>query len=163
MVDAAINLLVNKLAQVVEENAALIFGIRDHVDELVSDLSSFQAILRQASKHESSTENDVLRDVVDKIRGVVNEAEDAIDKYVVDTRKHKSKGVVMRYLDKVAYYSKASDAARQIDAIKGKVAKIRRDHVAGLGELQRNPNGAQLFPQRKVSHPTSLNFVFFFL
>ncbi|XP_031122059.1 putative late blight resistance protein homolog R1B-14 [Ipomoea triloba] len=150
MADAAISLLVNRLAQVVEENATLILGIRDHVEELVSDLNSFQAILKQASKHESSNDNDVLRDVVDKIRSVVNEAEDAIDKYLVDTRKHKSKGTVMRYLDKVAYYSKASDAAKQIDAIKGRVAKIRKDHDSGLRELQRDPNEAQLFLQRKA-------------
>nr|GMD13611.1 putative late blight resistance protein homolog R1B-14 [Ipomoea batatas] len=70
MADAVVGQLVNRLVQVVDENVVLIKEIKNQVDTLVGDLKSLEAYLKQASKKQSASDNDVLKDVVDKIRGV---------------------------------------------------------------------------------------------
>lgn len=151
MPDSALGWLANKLANVVEENASLILGIKEQVEDLARDLKSFQAILKQASKHESSNENSVLKDVVDKVRTVVRDAEDAIDNYLVYTKMHESKGAMKRYLDKVGYCYDVNHAAKEIKAVQEKVRKIRSDNQYSLKTLQQHPNTPHLPRQTKVS------------
>nr|GMD72211.1 putative late blight resistance protein homolog R1B-14 [Ipomoea batatas] len=94
--DAVVDLLISKVAQTVEENASLILGIKDQVEDLLSELRSFKAYLTEASKNESCNANAVLRDVVQKIQKVVTDAEDAIDKYLVERRNHRARPVLKR-------------------------------------------------------------------
>nr|GLL32156.1 putative late blight resistance protein homolog R1B-14 [Ipomoea trifida] len=145
--DAVVGELVSRLAQVVEENASLIIGIKDQIDDLVSDLETFNAYLRQASKNQSAGDNDVLNDVVEKIRNVVIEAEDAIGKFTVQRKKYKDKGV-LRYLETVAYYAKVNISAREIQNIRDKVQKIRQDNTVALQALIDDPNRGQPIMQR---------------
>nr|GLL26900.1 putative late blight resistance protein homolog R1B-14 [Ipomoea trifida] len=79
------------LAQTVEQNAALILGIKDQVEDLVRELRSFQAYLTEAARNESWKDNAVLVEVERSIRNVARDAEDAIDKYIVERRIHKAK------------------------------------------------------------------------
>ncbi|XP_019164823.1 PREDICTED: putative late blight resistance protein homolog R1B-14 [Ipomoea nil] len=145
--DAVVGELVSRLAQAVEENAALIIGIKDQIDDLVSDLKTFNAYLKQASKNQSAGDNEVLNDVVEKIRNVVIEAEDAIGKFTVERKKYKDKGV-LRYLETLAYYAKVNVSAREIQSIRDKVKKIRQDNSVALQALIDDPNRGQPIMQR---------------
>nr|GMD41058.1 putative late blight resistance protein homolog R1B-14 [Ipomoea batatas] len=126
--EAVIEILVNKVETIVKENV----------------LKSFNAYLKEAYKNNKSDENAVLADVVEKIQGVVDEAQDAIDQYVIDRRKHLAKGV-MRYIDKVPYLKKVNDSAKKIDGIKQRAVTIRQEHSTALDKLQSG-----------ISHPTNV-------
>nr|GLL32982.1 putative late blight resistance protein homolog R1A-10 [Ipomoea trifida] len=142
--DAVVDLLISKVAQTVEENASLILGIKDQVEDLLSELRSFKAYLTEASKNESCNANAVLRDVVQKIQKVVTDAEDAIDKYLVDRRNHRAKPVLVRWAEKVKYYAKVNEAAKEIESIKKRAEKLRLDHADSLKRLQDgSPNNPQ--------------------
>nr|GMD21978.1 putative late blight resistance protein homolog R1B-14 [Ipomoea batatas] len=142
--DAVVDLLINKVAQTLEENASLILGIKDQVEDLLSELKSFRAYLTEASKNESCNANAVLKDVVQKIQKVVTDAEDAIDKYLVDRRNHKAKPVIVRWAEKVKYYAKVNEAAKEIESIKKRAEKLRLDHAHSLKRLQDgSPNNPQ--------------------
>ncbi|XP_031122634.1 putative late blight resistance protein homolog R1A-10 [Ipomoea triloba] len=137
--DAVVDLLINKVAQTVEENASLILGIKDQVEDLLEELKSFKAFLIEASKkNESCNANAVLRDVVQKIQKVVADAEDAIDKYLVERRNHRARPVLKRWAEKVSYYTKVNEAAKEIETIKKRAEKIRLDHAPSLKKLQEN-------------------------
>ncbi|XP_019157640.1 PREDICTED: putative disease resistance RPP13-like protein 3 [Ipomoea nil] len=133
--DAVIELLVNKVATFVDENVKLIYGIKDQVDELLEVLKSFNAYLKEASKNSRVDENAVLGDVVEKIQGVVDDAQDAIDQYVIDRRNHLAQGIT-RYMKKVPYLKKVNDSAKQIDRIKQRALTIRQEHFATMEKLQ---------------------------
>ncbi|XP_019164695.1 PREDICTED: putative late blight resistance protein homolog R1A-3 [Ipomoea nil] len=132
--DAVVGELVSRLAQAVEENASLIIGIKDQIEDLVSDLTTINAYLKQASESQSAGDNEVLNDVVKKIRNVVIEAEDAIGKFTVERKKYKDKGV-LRYLETLAYFAKVNVSAREIQSIRDKVQKIRQDNAGALRAL----------------------------
>nr|GMD15303.1 putative late blight resistance protein homolog R1B-14 [Ipomoea batatas] len=134
MADAVVGQLVNRLVQVVDENVVLIKEIKNQVDTLVGDLKSLEAYLKQASKKQSASDNDVLKDVVDKIRGVVSDAEDAISKYTVERKKYKDKGWV-RCFQSPAYYARVKASAKEIQGIIEKVQRIRTNHANDLKEL----------------------------
>nr|GMD16773.1 putative late blight resistance protein homolog R1B-14 [Ipomoea batatas] len=139
MADAVVGQLVNRLVQVVDENVVLIKEIKNQVDTLVGDLKSLEAYLKQASKKQSASDNDVLKDVVDKIRGVVSDAEDAISKYTVERKKYKDKGWV-RCFQSPAYYARVKASAKEIQGIIEKVQRIRTNHANDLKELIQDNN-----------------------
>nr|GMD13581.1 putative late blight resistance protein homolog R1B-14 [Ipomoea batatas] len=168
--DAVVGELVSRLAQAVEENASLIIGIKDQIDDLVSDLKTFNAYLKQASKSQSAGDNEVLNDVVEKIRNVVTEAEDAIGKFTVERKKYKDKGV-LRYFESVPYYTKVVNvSAREIQSIRDKVKKIRQDNSVALQALIDDPNReeedvvgfdneAKIIKRRLLETSTDLTFI----
>ncbi|XP_019164920.1 PREDICTED: putative disease resistance protein At1g50180 [Ipomoea nil] len=140
IVDAVVGDLATQLVHFVEENASLTVGIKGEIEELLTDLKTFGAILKQASKNEGANDNDVLKDAVENMRNLKTDAEDAISKYTVEKRKHKDKGIVMRKLEAPVYYAKVNGLAKEIQAIKKRVAKIRQDNAQAIQELIHNPN-----------------------
>ncbi|XP_019164696.1 PREDICTED: putative late blight resistance protein homolog R1B-14 [Ipomoea nil] len=132
--DAVVGQLVNRLVQVVDENVTFIKEIKAQIDALVDDLTSFEAYLRQASRNPRANDNVVLKDVVDKIRNVVTDAEDAICKYTVERKQYKDKGW-LRFMASAAYYAKVNAAARDIQGILARVKKIREIHGPALQAL----------------------------
>lgn len=158
VVDALVGELVTQLVRFVEVNTALVVGIKEEIDELTGDLKSFSALLKQAAKNQSGgNDNDVLKDVVDNIRNVVSDAEDVISKYIVERKKYKDKGM-LRYLESPAFYAKVNGLAKEIQTIRNRVNKIRRDNAQAIQALIDNPNKGQPALQRMV-RPTqpSLN------
>nr|GMD21218.1 putative late blight resistance protein homolog R1B-14 [Ipomoea batatas] len=132
--DAVVGQLVNRLVQVVAENVAFIKEIKGQISALVDDLTSFEAYLRQASRNPRANDNVVLKDVVDKIRNVVTDAEDAICKYTVERKHYKDKGW-FRFIGSAAYYAKVNAAAKDIQGILNRVKKIREYHGPALQAL----------------------------
>lgn len=119
---------VNRLDEVVEENAKLIMEIKDEVDDLVVDLISITASLKEALKSQSANDNDVLKDAVFKIQNTVSNAEDVISGYVLEKEKHKW----------APRYFKVSGFAKEIQSIRNEVSEIgktiRKDTYYNVGQ-----------------------------
>lgn len=90
MADVAVNFLIENLMQLLRDNAELIAGVKKEAEDVVEDLSKFNAFLKQAAM--VGSENPVLKELVKSIRKVVNRAEDAIDKFVIEAKIYKDKG-----------------------------------------------------------------------
>lgn len=148
MANVAVEFLVENLMQLLRDNAELIIGVKDEAESLLQDLNEFNAFLKQASK--SRSENDVHKELVKKIKTVVNSAEDAIDKFVIEAKLHKDKGVG-RFVD-VKHYKRVYDVAGEIKAIRDKVKEIRLNNSHGLQALQDEDQSARYVEERKVSH-----------
>ncbi|XP_019160267.1 PREDICTED: putative late blight resistance protein homolog R1B-14 [Ipomoea nil] len=134
--DAVVGLVIGKVVQSVEENETLILGIEDQVEDLLCELRSFWA-LSEAAKN--CNDKAVLEEVVQKIQKVVIDAEDAIDKYLVEERNHRGRGVLMKWPEKVSYYNKVNDAAKEMESIKKRAEKIRLDLELLQGGSLNNP------------------------
>ena len=156
MANVAVEFLVENLMQLLRDNVELISGVKEAAESLLQDLNDFNAFLKQAAKCHIN-ENEVLRELVKKIRTVVNSAEDAIDKFVIEAKLHKHKGVT-RVLD-LPHYKRVKEVAGEIKAIRNKVREIRQTDAIGLQALQDDDLSARGSEERKVSHPKH----FFFL
>lgn len=148
MANVAVEFLVENLMQLLRDNAELILGVKEAAESLLQDLNDFNAFLKQAAK--CRNENDVLKELVKKIRTVVNSAEDAIDKFVIEAKLHKDKGVT-RVLD-LPHYKRVREVAGEIKAIRNKVREIRQNNAIGLQALQDEDLSARSVEERKVSH-----------
>ncbi|XP_019164861.1 PREDICTED: putative late blight resistance protein homolog R1B-16 [Ipomoea nil] len=147
MADAAVQFLVENLLQLLRDNAELIFGIKEQAESLLGDLGDFKAFLKEAARRRS--QNEVIKELVKKIRIAVNKAEDAIDKFVVEAKLHRSKGMMTRYVDKPAHLVKVNAAAREIESIRNEVRAIRQNNAYGLQALQMD-NASKDAAERKA-------------
>nr|GMD19925.1 putative late blight resistance protein homolog R1B-14 [Ipomoea batatas] len=143
VVDVFAGRLGDRLVQVVEENVTLLKEIKDQVDDLVGDIKSFEAYLKQAeSRNPRSKDNDVVKNVVAQIWNLVIKADNAICKYTVEKKKHKNKGWV-RYFESPAYYSRITASAKEIQAIRDDFKEIRESNAAALHALADDHGEAQ--------------------
>lgn len=133
MVDVAVSFLLENLTQLLRDNAELIVGVKGEAENLLEDLSEFNAFLKQAAIVRS--ENPVLKELVKSIRKVVNRAEDAIDKFVIEAKLHKDRGVT-RLWENIGHYKKVKDVAEEIKGIRDRVREIRQNNAHGLQALQ---------------------------
>ncbi|KAG5627005.1 hypothetical protein H5410_012223, partial [Solanum commersonii] len=132
MVDVGVEFLLENLKQLVLDNVELIGGVKNEIENLRDDLSEFNAFLKQAAMVRS--ENPVLKELVKSIRKVVNRAEDAIDKFVIEAKVHKDKGF-KAVLDKPVHYKRVREAAVEIKGIRDKMREIRQNKAHGLQAL----------------------------
>ncbi|KAL3381093.1 hypothetical protein AABB24_001291 [Solanum stoloniferum] len=130
VVDVVVKILLENLNQLVMDNVELIGGIKNEIENLCDDLSEFNAFLKQAAMVRS--ENPVLKELVKSIRKVVNRAEDAIDKFVIEAKIHKDKGV----FSKAVHYKRVRDVAVEIKGIRDKMREIQQNKAHGLQALQ---------------------------
>nr|XP_009604629.1 uncharacterized protein LOC104099365 [Nicotiana tomentosiformis] len=139
MADLGLSFLIENLMQLLRDNEELIIGIKDAAENLLEDLKEFDVFLKKAAAYNS--ENKILKELVKKIRSVVNAAEDAIDKFVIESKLHKDKGV-SRLLD-LTHYKRVRDVASEIKSIREKVKEIRRTEVYALQNEDLSGRGGQ--------------------
>ncbi|KAJ8565573.1 hypothetical protein K7X08_008149 [Anisodus acutangulus] len=132
MADIAVNFLVKNLMQLLRDNAELIVGVKGEAENLLQDLSEFSAFLKQAAKLRNK--NEVLKELVKSIRKVVNHAEDAIDKFVIEAKLHKDKELTR--FDNIVHYRRVRDVVVDIKGIRDRVREIRLNNAHGLQALQ---------------------------
>nr|GMD21979.1 putative late blight resistance protein homolog R1B-14 [Ipomoea batatas] len=159
--DAVVELVISKVAQSVKENETLILGIKDQVEDLVRELISFHvAYLYMVAGNEKCNDNALLEDVVKKIQKVGTDAEDAIDKYLVERREHRGRGVLMKWGEKVSYYAKVNEAAKEMESIKKRAEKIGVDLAHSLqgGSLNNPQPPLKLFKVSVVEEDEVVGF-----
>ncbi|XP_050377406.1 disease resistance protein RPM1-like [Argentina anserina] len=79
MAESVVTFLVDRLTALLEEEAKLLSGIRDQVEDLVNELEHIKAFLRVADAKEDSDPQ--LKVWVKQVRDVAHEMEDALDKF----------------------------------------------------------------------------------
>nr|GMD13587.1 putative late blight resistance protein homolog R1B-8 [Ipomoea batatas] len=133
---------VNELVQIVAKNIKLIVGIDSDIVDLTSEIETFNARLLDASKIHRAKDLQVMKVIVKKFRTVVNEAQDAVAKYISEKKNHEEK-TFTKYLDKVQHCGKVNVCAREIQSLKTKMNAIRQDHEKDLLSLTNYPNSDQ--------------------
>ncbi|KAK9928116.1 hypothetical protein M0R45_025269 [Rubus argutus] len=79
MAESVVTFLVDRLTTLLEEEAKLLSGIREQVQDLVDELERIKAFLRVADAKEDSDPQ--LKVWVKQVRDVAHEMEDALDKF----------------------------------------------------------------------------------
>ncbi|XP_070042431.1 disease resistance protein RPP13-like [Nicotiana tomentosiformis] len=147
MADVAVKFLVENLMQLLIDNADLIVGIKGEVENLLQDLNDFNAFLKQAAK--SRRDNEVLKSLVKKIRKVVNDAEDSIDKFVIEAKRHDDKNKFAQWFH-LTHVARAKGVADEIKTIRERVKEIRLNDSYGLQAITSDDNSNQGAQERKV-------------
>ncbi|CAN4124775.1 unnamed protein product [Withania somnifera] len=147
MADVAVKFLVENLMQLLIDNADLILGIKGEVEELLRDLSDFNAFLKQAAK--SRRDNEVLKEMVKKIRKVVNDAEDSIDKFVIEAKRHDDKNKFLQWFH-LTHVARAKGVADEIKSIRERVKEIRENDSYGLQAITLDDNANRSEKERQV-------------
>nr|GMD13582.1 putative late blight resistance protein homolog R1B-8 [Ipomoea batatas] len=125
--------VVNKFLQTVEANIDLVSGIGSAIADLKSDIEMFNARLVDVSKNQDASELEVLRVVVKKFRSVVDEAQDAVAKYIALNTKHEDK-CLAKCWDKIPHPScgNINAHAEEIQSISRKMNKLLQTHEKDL-------------------------------
>ncbi|PHU02049.1 hypothetical protein BC332_27300 [Capsicum chinense] len=147
MADVAVKFLVENLMQLLIDNADLILGIKGEVEDLLRDLSDFNAFLKQAAK--SRRDNEVLKEMVKKIRKVVNAAEDSIDKFVIEAKRHDDKNKFAQWFH-LTHVARAKGVADEIKSIRERVKEIRENDSYGLQAIALDDNYNRGDEERKA-------------
>nr|GMD15304.1 putative late blight resistance protein homolog R1B-8 [Ipomoea batatas] len=133
---------VSELVQFVAKNFNLVVGIETEIIDLTSDIETFNARLVDASKIPRAKELQVMKVIVKKFRAVVDEAQDAVDKYLAEKKNHEEK-TFTKCLDKVPHLGKVNAFASEIQTIRTKVNAIFQNHEKDLLFVMKYPNNGE--------------------
>nr|GMD15306.1 putative late blight resistance protein homolog R1B-14 [Ipomoea batatas] len=143
---------VNELVQFVAKNVNLVVGIDSEIIDLTSDIETFNARLVDASKTPKAKELQVMKVIVKKFRAVVDEAKDAIDKYLAEKKNHGDK-TFTKCFHKLPHYGKVNAFATEIQSIRTKVNAILQNHERDLLFVMQYPNSEQNNDQSFQTRP----------
>ncbi|XP_031099670.1 putative late blight resistance protein homolog R1B-16 [Ipomoea triloba] len=125
--------VVNKFVQTVAANMELVSGIGSAIADLTSDIETFNARLVDVSKNQNASGVQVLRVAVKNFRIVVDEAQDAVAKYIALNKKHEDNAAA-KCFDKIPYpvWGNINACAKEIQFIRGKMNKLLQTHEKDL-------------------------------
>ncbi|KAL2243764.1 UNVERIFIED_CONTAM: putative disease resistance protein [Sesamum indicum] len=112
MADAAVELLLDNLQQLLIYHTHLIADVKNQVEKLESDLRLINAFLKASTK--KRRKDVILRQLVREIRDVVYEAEDIIDAFVTQAAESQAKN----------YFLRAFQTRVKLDSITTQVEKV---------------------------------------
>ncbi|KAJ8563017.1 hypothetical protein K7X08_031469 [Anisodus acutangulus] len=125
MADAVVSFLVENLLQILSENVELIKGVDDEFKNLLEEVKRLKAFLDDAAKFHSDSKQ--WEQLVKEIQKTVHKAEDAIDKFLVQSKLHREKNKVGRFLD-VGHLNTVRDLAKEIRCIHEQVKELRQNN-----------------------------------
>ncbi|KAI8538758.1 hypothetical protein RHMOL_Rhmol09G0128900 [Rhododendron molle] len=134
MADAAVEFLLLNLKQLLVYNADLISGVKEQVESLYNELSMLKAFLKDST--EKRSEYEIVKELVRQIRGVVYEAEDVIDTFVVHTSLQKARSGFSKVIHGIDYPGKLRIVAKEIGSIRKRVDDLYRKQSFGFGVIQ---------------------------
>lgn len=95
MADAIVEFLLTNLEELLFYHANLIFNVKDQVESLHKELSSMKSFLNDS--REKRDESEYVQEIVRQITYVTYEAEDIIDKVVVDAALQRSRSTLKKF------------------------------------------------------------------
>ncbi|MED6199411.1 hypothetical protein PIB30_075754 [Stylosanthes scabra] len=133
VVSSIVSFAVNNLSRLlIDEVNLLSGGVKDDVISLRNDLRFMAAFLKNS---EGKRSNELVREMVNQIREVVFQSEDAIDTYVVNVARHKSLNKLRRCFHSVGHVAMLHEVNAQIKAIKSTLEGIYRNKaIYGIDE-----------------------------
>ncbi|KAK4350791.1 hypothetical protein RND71_030104 [Anisodus tanguticus] len=129
MADAVVSFLVENLLQILSDNVELIRGVDDDFKNLLEEVKSLKAFLDDAAKAQSDSKQ--WEQLVKEIQKTVHKAEDAIDKFLVQSKLHREKNRVVKELRQ---NNQQSFQPRPVLELPQKVHEVKQ---VGLGILMR--------------------------
>ncbi|CAI9096318.1 OLC1v1032423C1 [Oldenlandia corymbosa var. corymbosa] len=133
--DAAISFLLDNIVQVLTYNYRLIADAGDNIKTLRSELELLQGLMTDFLNYNNDSE--YLRKLVKEIRSIVEEAEDAVDTYVVQAALQKSKGTLSRAIHAIDYPMKLRSVGKKIQQISDKVKQINEGKAPNAIQMMR--------------------------
>ncbi|XP_028061629.1 disease resistance protein RPM1-like [Camellia sinensis] len=101
---SAVGLVIGRIVSALENEASLIGGVRDELNQLKLEFASMRSFLEDADKTIAQTEGE--KTWVANVRDLAYEVEDIIDEYMYYMNKQKVYGKLTRFLRQIVYAPK---------------------------------------------------------
>ncbi|KAG8366586.1 hypothetical protein BUALT_Bualt17G0095300 [Buddleja alternifolia] len=144
MAEASAEFLLQNLKQVIEENATLIYNVKNQASSLYDELCLFRGVLKDAM--EKPNKSETLKEILKQIRSVVYEAEAAIDTFVIHTAVQKARRRLEKATLLFGYWAKLRGVAKDIRMIRETASSISATRMFGhaLREISNAHNRATI-------------------
>ncbi|KAL7205166.1 hypothetical protein ACSBR2_018153 [Camellia fascicularis] len=100
---AAVGLLIGRIVSALENEASLIGGVRDELNQLKHEFASMRSFLEDADKMIVQTQGEKT---LANVRDLVYEVEDIIDEFIYCMNQQKTHGKFTRFLLQIVYTAK---------------------------------------------------------
>ncbi|RVW82969.1 putative disease resistance protein [Vitis vinifera] len=160
MAEAIVSFAVERLGDLLIQEASFLHGVRDKVTEIQAELRMMQCFLRDADARRY--ESEVIRNWVAEIREAAYDTEDIIETYAskaaLRTRRSGLQNNIKRYACFLSEFKALHEVGTEIDAIKSRISRLTaslqsyniRSITEGEGSGFRIES--QRLPRRTYSH-----------
>ncbi|GMH21689.1 hypothetical protein Nepgr_023531 [Nepenthes gracilis] len=125
MADSIIQYLAGTLTQLLQQEAKVLLGVEDQVRSLAAQLNMINSFLRDSEGKRD--EQETVRALMSQIKDVAQEAEDAIDDFMLAVEKRKRRNVVGKFFRSIDHAAKLHNVAKKIDAINATITEIYKN------------------------------------
>ncbi|KAL3510827.1 hypothetical protein ACH5RR_030228 [Cinchona calisaya] len=133
--DAAVSFLLENIYQILNYNYRLIADVRGNIETLRLELETLNGLMKDFTKY--NHDSVFLEGLVREIRSVVNQAEDAVDTYIVQASVQRARPWISRAFHTFDYPAKLRDVGKQIEEVGKKIREINQDKARnGFEALQ---------------------------
>ncbi|XP_027099554.1 putative late blight resistance protein homolog R1A-10 [Coffea arabica] len=129
MSEAAVSFVLENFKQILLYNVHLIADVRENVEELCKELKVLNGFLKDYTEMDSSIES--LKVLRREIQRVVTEAEDVVEKYIVQSSQQSAKKGIDKILKAGKYGSKLHELGKEIEAVSRKVKALYEENRVG--------------------------------
>lgn len=129
MSEAAVRFVLENLKQILAYNVHLIADVRENVQELCNELEILNGFVKDYSEMDSSIE--CLKVLRREIERVVSDAEDVVEKYIVQSSKQNARTGVNKMLKSGGYGSKLRELGKEIEGVSRKVKALYEENRVG--------------------------------
>ncbi|CAI9096252.1 OLC1v1032351C1 [Oldenlandia corymbosa var. corymbosa] len=140
--DAAVGFLLENLSQTLTYNHHLIVDAKENVQTLRQELETLKGLMKDYKKY--NHDSDYLKELVNEIRNIVDEAEDAVDTYLVQAAVQKSQTWIKKAFHIFDYPKKLRDVGLQIEKVSTKIRDMNQDKVRNGFEVLQHQAIARL-------------------
>lgn len=125
MVDSFVNLLTQRLPQLLIQEAIYLVEVKDQVISFEKQLKRINAFLEESKKKRE--DHELMMEVVRQIRDVAARGEDVIDLYIYYKAKHNRRNIVLKTFNFMNYWNRLHDIGKEIEDINLEIEKIYKD------------------------------------
>ncbi|BBN68021.1 Disease resistance protein CC-NBS-LRR class family [Prunus dulcis] len=143
MAEFAVSTVVEKLTSWITEEALLLEGVGDKVEQLRDELRWMQSFLKDVDAKQEKNER--LRIWVSQIREVALDAEDVVETYIAEAASHSSWNIPAKLIN-------LHQAGKKIEKIRSRVQNISRqkEHFGITGTAQEGREGTSASPNERL-------------
>ncbi|XP_021832525.1 disease resistance protein RPP13-like [Prunus avium] len=143
MAEYVVSTVVEKLTNWITEEALLLEGVGDKVEQLRDGLRWMQSFLKDADVEQEKNER--LRNWVSQIREVALDAEDVIETYIAEAASHSSWNIAAKLIN--LYW-----AGKKIGKIQSRVQNIssQKEHFGITGTAREGHEGTSASPNERL-------------
>ncbi|KAL1323125.1 hypothetical protein HN51_068167 [Arachis hypogaea] len=149
MADSAVSFLLQKLSQILVDEAKLIAGVENKIRYLTNEFKFIDIFLKSSEGKRSSK---IVEEVVKQIRDVAYEVEDLMDIYVANAATHRSRNMLSKLLCCISHVMMLHEVDSEIERIKATINSIYQNkdrYSIGEGEFKCRDDNEELIRRRR--------------